>query len=180
MRALVVYESMYGNTLDIAEAIAAGLRTAGPARVLPVREASLASLDGIDLLVVGGPTHAWSMTRARSREQAVSDGRRKGLRVVARPGDPGLRDWLTDLSGSGFACAAFDTRIKAPAAVTGRASRGMVRRLRRNGLPVLVPAVSFFVTKDNQLVAGEADRAHRWGRELAEKAGHRRSSAKQV
>ena len=76
------------------------------------------------------------------------------------------------------ACAAFDTRIKAPAAVTGRASRGMVRRLRRNGLPVLAPAASFFVTKDSQLLAGQAYRARRWGRELAEKASHRSSSMK--
>jgi len=180
MRALVVYESMYGNTLDIAEAIAAGLRTAGEAGVLPVRDAALASLDGIDLLVVGGPTHAWSMTRARTRTQALSDGKRKGLRVVARPGDPGLREWLAGIGGSGFGCAAFDTRFKAPAAVTGRASRAMVRRLHRNGLEVLVPAASFFVTKDSTLVAGEVDRARRWGRELAEKAGRRHFPAHQA
>lgn len=180
MRTLVIYESMYGNTLDIAEAIAAGLRTAGEAKALPVRDASLASLDGIDLLVVGGPTHAWSMTRAKSREQAIADGRRKGMRVEGRPGDPGLRDWLADLSGSGFACAAFDTRIKASAAVTGRASRVMVRLLRRNGLSVLVPAESFFVTGDSRLLAGETDRARQWGRELAEKAAHPRGSVKRA
>ena len=106
MRALVVYESMYGNTLDIAEAIAAGLRTAGEASVLPVREAELASLDGIDLLVIGGPTHAWGMTRSKTREQAITDGRRKGLQVVARPGDLGLREWLDRTSAPKTACRA--------------------------------------------------------------------------
>ncbi|HST48532.1 flavodoxin family protein [Jatrophihabitans sp.] len=182
MRTLVVYESMYGNTQEIAEAVAAGLRTAGEARVLPVREAVLASLDGIDLLVVGGPTHAWGMTRARTRAQAITDGHRKGLRVTARPGDLGLREWLASQTGNGngLASAAFDTRIKAPAAVTGRASRGMVRWLRRNGLVVLAPAVSFFVTRDSRLLAGETDRARRWGRELAERAGRREPSVKQA
>lgn len=180
MRALVVYESMYGNTLDIAEAIAAGLRTAGEVNVLPVREAALASLDGLDLLVVGGPTHAWGMARAKTRAQAISDGRRKGMRVEARPGDLGLREWLSALAVNGLASAAFDTRIKAPAAVTGRASRGIMRNLRRNGLSVLAPATSFFVTRDNHLVAGESDRARRWGRELADKATRRSTSAKQA
>ena len=180
MRALVVYESMYGNTHDIAEAVAAGLRTAGEAHVLPVREAVLAALDEIDLLVVGGPTHAWGMARAKTRAQAISDGRRKGMRVEARPGDLGLREWLSALSVNGLAGAAFDTRIKAPAAVTGRASRAIARNLRRNGISVLAPAASFFVTRDSHLLAGETDRARRWGRELAEKAGRRSASAKQA
>jgi hypothetical protein len=171
---------MYGNTLDIAEAIAAGLRTAGEAHVLPVRETVLANLDGIDLLVVGGPTHAWGMARAKTRAQAISDGRRKGMRVEARPGDLGLREWLSALTMNGLASAAFDTRIKAPAAVTGRASLGIMRSLRRNGLSALVPAASFFVTRDNHLIAGETDRARRWGRDLAEQASNRTRSATQA
>jgi len=180
MRALVVYESMYGNTLDIAEAIAAGLRTAAEVDVLPVRDAAPTSLGGIDLLVVGGPTHAWGMARARTREQAISDGHRKGMRVEARPGDLGLREWLAALTANGLASAAFDTRINAPAAVTGRASRGIERQLRRNGLSVLTPAESFLVTRDNQLVAGQTDRARQWGRDLGEKASHRKRPAKRA
>lgn len=160
--------------------VPAGLRTAGEADVLPVRDAASANLDGIDLLVVGGPTHAWGMTRVNTREQAVFDGRRKGMRVEARPGDLGLREWLSALTGDGLASAAFDTRIKAPAAVTGRASRGIMLRLRRNGFSVLAPEASFFVTRDNHLVAGEADRARQWGRDLAEKASHRSRSAEQA
>ena len=170
MRTLVVFESMYGNTHDIAEAVADGLRVTGEASVLPVREAGSASLVGLDLLVVGGPTHAWGMTRTRTREQAISDGRRMGMRVEGRRGDIGLREWLDALPASGLLSVAFDTRIKAPSVLSGRASRGITRELRRQEQLVLAPAISFFVTRKNTLYAGEVERARRWGRALAEEA----------
>ena len=173
MRAVIVYESMYGNTLEIAEAVAAGLRTRADVIAVPVREADPARLAGADLVVVGGPTHAWGMSRSSTREQAISEGSRKGLRTAARRGDPGLREWLGNLSAGEFATAAFDTRIKAPAIATGRASRSIARRLRRHGLAVLAPPCSFFVSRENLLLAGETDRARRWGRELAERAAKR-------
>lgn len=52
MRAVIVYESIYGNTLDIAKAIAAGLRARAEVSVLPVRESDHRHWEGIDLLVV--------------------------------------------------------------------------------------------------------------------------------
>jgi Flavodoxin domain len=168
MRALIVYESIYGNTHDIAEAIAAGLRARAEVIVLPVREADQAGLAGIDLLVVGGPTHAWGMTRGKTREQAITDGQRKGLRTEARHGDPGLREWLTGLGAGKLLTAAFDTRIKAPSIVTGGANRGIARQLRQHGLPLLTRPASFFVNRNNQLLEGETDRALRWGTELGE------------
>jgi hypothetical protein len=170
MRAVVVYESIYGNTLDIAEAIAAGLRSRAEVSVLPVREADRSGLGQVDLLVVGGPTHAWGMTRGSTRDRAITDGPGKGLRTVAGKGDPGLREWLAGLTAGSVAVAAFDTRFKAPVIVTGRASRGIARRLRRHGLSPLTSSASFFVNRNNQLLAGETDRARRWGRDLAELA----------
>lgn len=170
MRAVVVYESIYGNTLDIANAIATGLRGRAEVSVLPVREADQRQLSGIDLLVVGGPTHAWGMTRISTREQAITDGLRQGLRTEARHGDPGLREWLAGLRATDLPTAAFDTRIKAPSIITGGATRGIVRRLRQQGLPLLSRPVSFFVTRDNKLLEGETDRARQWGSELGELA----------
>jgi hypothetical protein len=170
MRATIVYESMYGNTLDIAEAIAAGLRTRAEVCVLPVRDADHHQLAGIDLLVVGGPTHAWGMTRSSTREQAITDGLRKGLRIEARQGDPGLREWLSGISATDLPTAAFDTRIKAPSIVTGDATRGIARRLREHGLPPITKPASFLVNRDNQLLEGETDRARRWGSDLGELA----------
>lgn len=68
MRAVVVYESMYGNTHLIADAIAAGLSARFEVRVVPVSEAGADVLEGADLVVVGGPTHGHGMSRAVSRK----------------------------------------------------------------------------------------------------------------
>ncbi|HEX8305835.1 MAG TPA: flavodoxin domain-containing protein [Jatrophihabitans sp.] len=170
MRAAIVYESIYGNTHDIAEAIAAGLRARAEVSVLSVRDADHRQLTGIDLLVVGGPTHVRGMTRGSTREQAITDGLDKGLRTEARHGDPGVREWLTGISATDLQTAAFDTRIKAPSIVTGGATHGIVRRLRQHGLPLIAEPASFYVNRDNQLLEGEIDRARRWGSDLGELA----------
>jgi flavodoxin len=64
MRAVVVYESMYGNTHLVADAIGAGLSTAFDVTVVPVSQASRAVMADAGLVVVGGPTHAHGMSRA--------------------------------------------------------------------------------------------------------------------
>jgi len=71
MRAVVVYESMYGNTHQVAEAIGAGLRSSFEVSVVPVSEAGPAVLADADLLVVGGPTHVHGMSRTSTRKAAV-------------------------------------------------------------------------------------------------------------
>jgi hypothetical protein len=87
MRAVVVYEPMYGNTHPVADAIGAGLRTAFDIRGVPVSLADPEVLADADLVVVGGPTHARWISRAgnppgscRSREQASQrpEGRARG------------------------------------------------------------------------------------------------------
>ena len=67
MRAVVVYESMYGNTRAVAEAIGEGMRTIHDVVVVPVGKAGPDVLDGAQILVVGGPTHVHGMSRPRSR-----------------------------------------------------------------------------------------------------------------
>ena len=64
-------------------------------------------------------------------------------------------------------CAAFDTRIDAPAALTGRASKGIAKRLRRCGFDLVAEPESFLVDKHNHLLEGEAERARAWGAALA-------------
>ena len=73
MKAVVVYESMYGNTHLIAEEIGNGLRANPNAdvAVVPVDGASMELLEGVDLVVVGGPTHAHGMSRTSTRKAAV-------------------------------------------------------------------------------------------------------------
>ena len=67
MRAVVVYESMFGNTHVIADHIAEGLRTAAEVTVVAVHDAAVELIDSADLLVVGGPTHVHGMSSQRSR-----------------------------------------------------------------------------------------------------------------
>ena len=72
MRAIVVYESMYGSTHAVADAIGRGLaEAAAQVIVIGVGESNPDVLAGADLLVVGGPTHVHGMTSKRTRQAAV-------------------------------------------------------------------------------------------------------------
>lgn len=163
--ALVVFESMFGNTKTIAEAVAEGLSSQVPTDLLEVGAASDVLAGDVDLLVVGGPTHAFGMSRPRTREDAT---RQAGGHVVSERN--GLREWLTlvERRTGSVAAAAFDTRIDKPR-VPGSAARGAEKRLRKLGFRIAAPSESFYVTGvAGPLVDGETERAHRWGQELGE------------
>jgi hypothetical protein len=170
MRAVVVYESMYGNTRRVAEAIARGLAGRAEVAVVPVAEAGGGAVAGADLVVVGGPTHAHGMSRSTTRAAAVDQA--KGDAVVEPAADgPGLREWFDAMGRARALSAAFDTRAGvAPALLTGRASTGIAKRLRQHGFGQLVAPESFLVDKENHLQAGEEERAEAWGVGLAEAA----------
>ncbi|HZP91066.1 MAG TPA: flavodoxin domain-containing protein [Actinomycetota bacterium] len=169
MNAVVVYESLYGNTAAIGEAIAEGLRASGLetesgpiSRISPERAATF------DLLVVGGPTHQHGMSKPATRRTAVED----AANAFADPTvEPGLSEWLTTLPESeGRLGAAFDTRIDKPVFLTGSAAKGIAPRLQGSGFRLLTRPESFLVTMKNRLREGEIDRARRWGTELGELA----------
>jgi hypothetical protein len=170
MRALVVYESFYGNTAAIGEAIAEGLRTTG----MPVEVGSIAHVrpeaaDGIDLLVIGGPTHAHGMSWARTRRIAIDDLR---TRFEMPDGAEGLREWMHGLPrGLGRRAVAFDTRYDKSVAVSGSAALGIAHRLEGHGYLVVSPAQSFFVTDDHRLEPGQLERAEEWAADLAMTVG---------
>jgi flavodoxin len=170
MKALVVYESMYGNTRAIAEAIAEGL---GGSPVRAVHEAGEAP-EQRDLLVVGGPTHMHGLTTALSRRLAAEAAKEDG-HAALEPGvtaEVGLRAWLRDLVAcEGIRAAAFDTRLDRSAALTGTAARGIARRLRGRGYEVV--ATESFLVQDAEgpLEDGELERAREWGEQLARLVG---------
>jgi len=168
MRAVVVYESMYGNTHLIADAIAKGLGGDGEVAVVPVEGADEALLNGADLVVVGGPTHVHGMSHENTRKAALDAAHKPDSDLSVDPDaeGPGLRDWFAALGELPKAAAAFDTRIDAPAGVTGRASKGIARRLRRHGCSLLADPESFLVTKDSHLEPDEEGRARSWGERL--------------
>jgi hypothetical protein len=165
-RALVVFESMYGNTEAVARAIAEGLATRVPVDVVEVGAAPPVPGDDVDLLVVGGPTHAFGMSRASTRRDASEKVAEAGGAPVSR-GD-GVREWLAALpSRPGLRAAAFDTQVARPR-VPGSAARAIRRRFRRGGTSVVDGPHSFYVEgMEGPLSDGELERAHAWGVTLA-------------
>jgi hypothetical protein len=164
MRALVVYESMFGNTEAVARAIADGLATWAEVTIHEIRSAPEAVDADVDLLVVGGPTHAFGLSRDSTRQDAAT----KGGDAEAGAGI-GLREWIEGLEPApGVSVATFDTRIHRPR-VPGSAARAARKRLRARGFPALDPPTTFWVDgTSGPLVDGEEDRARRWGAELDE------------
>ncbi|MCV2394879.1 flavodoxin domain-containing protein [Actinotalea sp. M2MS4P-6] len=160
MTVLVIYESMWGATKAVAEAIGAGLGEAD-VRVVDVGEAEPVVPGDVDLLVVGGPTHAFGMTRASTRANAAKD-----HPPVLSP--TGVREWLeTAKLPAGLACAAFDTKVVTPD-LPGSAGKGIDKSLRRlGGHPVAKPTTFRVHGKWDGLAEGEAERARAWGAELA-------------
>jgi hypothetical protein len=169
MRAVVVYESMYGNTHLIADAIADGLRHTADVIVVSVHETNAALLEAADLLVVGGPTHVHGMSRPSTREAAVVAAERpeSGLTIDPEAAGPGVREWFASLDKLDKPAAAFDTRIDASAVLTGRASKGIARELRKQGCSLVAEPESFLVTKETYLEPDEEAHARRWGATLA-------------
>lgn len=160
MRALVVYESIWGNTEKVARAIAEALQPGMSVDVVNAADAP-ASVEGYDLLAVGGPTHAFSMSRPATRETAVQQQGAPSL--VTR----GIREWLHDLAPvtAPVRAVAFDTRVDSPR-LPGSAAKAARGELRSLGFEVPAKAMTFRVHGyEGPLLDGELDRAAAWARE---------------
>lgn len=166
MRALVVYESMYGNTAKAAAAIAEGF---GPdAAVVEVGAAPHDLPADVDLLVVGGPTHGHGMSQPASRRDAQGRGERP---VLSR--GPGIREWIHDVRlGRPVPFATFDTRVPGPKLIWGSAADAAAKALTARGLRQALPPASLVLeglrgSPYDRLPAAELDRARDFGRRLA-------------
>lgn len=163
MRALVVYETLWGNTGQIARAIATGLSNTMSVEVVD-SDAAPKVVDDYDLVVVGGPTHAFSMTRSSTRENAVSQ--------HGAPSSPtkGIREWLVEVTppSSAIPAATFDTRVDRPR-MPGSAAKAAKKELRELGFVIAIKQESFRVHGyEGPLLDGEQGRAERWGLELGQ------------
>jgi len=172
MRALVVYESMYGNTHAVATSIAAGLQSTHEVTLVPVTRVTPELIARADLLVAGGPTHMHGMSSGASRRMAADAAHKQGSGLTMDPDAdcPGIRGWLEGIGAGDALAVAFDTRFNGVAALTGRASRGVSQELKRHGYRLIGAPESFLVDKHNKLLAGEAERAYIWGAQIGEDA----------
>ena len=162
MRAVVAYESWFGNTGALAEAVADELRASHEVALVSVDEPP-PSLEGVDLVVVGAPTHVHGLSSRFSRRAALEQ------QGVEREPGRGARGWLAELpAGDGRRAAAFDTRVDKPVVLVGSAGRTLGKRLARKGFALVAPSESFFVRdSEGPLEDGELERARAWARGLA-------------
>ena len=164
-RAAVVCESMFGNTSALGEAIGAELRLRGfEVEEMDVSVAPpVASLE-VDLLVVGAPTHAFSLSRPATRADAVRQGADE---AHARTG---VREWLQAGSRDHVepTLAIFDTRVGKVRHLPGSAARAAARLGARNHVGRRIAVESFYVEDTaGPLLSGELDRARAWARTVS-------------
>jgi flavodoxin I len=146
MKALIVYDSVYGNTEKIARAIAEAITPSGEVKVLRAGEANPSELESIDLLIVGSPTHGGRPT-------------------------PAIQDFLNRVpSLRGINVAAFDTRSATKfARVFGYAAGRIARNLKGKGGTLMASPEGFFVTGTRgPLKEGELERAAGWAKGILE------------
>ena len=161
MKAVILYESLYGNTEAVARAIAEGLGPIGEVALARFGEALEGAAEEAGLVVLGGPTHGWGMTRPNSRKRPDAEGYALGA-----------REWLErPRQGAARMAAVFDTRFGKPRWLTGSAALRIARQLGKSGYRLVAPPESFFVLHtEGPLRDGEVDRARMWGAELARRA----------
>lgn len=167
-RATIIYESMFGNTREVAEAIADGLRSAATVNVIPVKDAP-ESFPDVDLVVIGAPTHAHGLSRPATRTEAGKwvDGPQRHLALEPDAEGIGVREWLDSCGEAPTRFAAFDTRADMTELFSGSAAHSIEKRLRKLGSRQFVQRQSFLVDKDSVLEPGQLELARDWGRTLA-------------
>ena len=144
----------------MAEAVARGLGE--EIEVVDVGQAPSELPDDVGLLVVGGPTHAFSMSRSSTRHDAAE----RGARSVHEA--QGIREWLEQLQPSDHVeVATFDTRVAKVKRLPGSAAKAAGKEVRRHHLGRLIATQSFYVNDmEGPLLDGELDRAQEWGTQL--------------
>jgi flavodoxin len=145
MKALVIYYSEYGNTEELARAIAHQLGDTGWSRLVAVDEFEMPDLLGIDLLVVGAPTQMHGIS-------------------------PAMRNFLDGLPDGclhNIVATAFDTRLSGIKLLTGSAATGIAKRLEKKGAYLVAAPESFIVSgREGPLAVGEGERAIQWAEGL--------------
>lgn len=151
MKTLVVYESQYGNTRQVAEAIAQALGT----KAVPAGEVSVKDLPRLEFLVVGSPTQGGRpMPGVQKLLAEIKPGQLKGVRVAAF-------DTRFELVKQGFF-------LKALMKTIGYAAGKMAKTMREKGGKLMAEPEGFIVTgKEGPLKEGEQERAERWAGSLA-------------
>lgn len=147
MKALVAYHSLFGNTKQLAEVIAAQLSGETSVSLKPLLQVTPADLQGLDLFVLGTPTHKLGIpAEASAALRRLPPRSLKGVKV-----------------------AAFDTSMHVFwFADWFHAAGQLLSRLRRlGGRPAASAEVFWVEGMQGPLASGEQERANAWARQLA-------------
>lgn len=144
MKSLVIYDSTFGNTKEIAHAIAEGIGDG--VTIKSVSDATIADFSDIGLLVVGSPVNGFMPTeKTTALLKSLDNGSLRGIRA-----------------------AAFDTRMNLW--IHGDAARKISRQLANKGAEIIAKPNPFQVKgKTGPLAEGEIQRAKEWGASLQQK-----------
>ena len=157
MKAVVAYDSAYGNTEQVAHAIGNALGPRGDVEIVRVGEFRPSQLTGLTLLIVGSPTQRFSPTGPTTAM----------LKSIPEEGLSGVK------------VAAFDTRITVAeierikilaffVRLFGYAAEPIAARLEKKGGELVVPPEPFYVGgTEGPLLEDELDRAADWARQIA-------------
>jgi hypothetical protein len=173
---LVVYESMFGATRRVAEALAEGASQSATVQLRRVDAVQSEEVTAADVLVIGAPTHVHSLSRPETRRTAEEWGRdpARSLGLEAHVDAIGVREFLKSLPPTDALSAAFDTRADMPEVFSGSAAHAIAKRLGRQGLRAVTSPQSFLVTKAGALLDGELEHAWHFGHGIASAARHLR------
>ncbi len=157
MKAIVAYDSAYGNTEQIARAIGSALGPEQEVETLRVGDVTPQKLEGISVLVVGSPTQKFSPTAATNAllKRIPKDGL-KGVRVAA------FDTRFTEAEIERVKILAFFVRI------FGYAAEPIADKLRKKGGELAIPPEGFYVGgTEGPLLDGELERAAAWAKQIA-------------
>lgn len=155
MKALVLYDSQFGNTEKVAKAIADALSAGAETSLLHAAAATPQAMSGVGLLVIGSPTQRFHATET-------------------------IDDWLKGLSLANVRAAAFDTRfdresvdvtvLRVAMKVAGDkawAAPRIAAELEKAGATLVVPPEGFIVEDtEGPLRPGELERAAEWATQI--------------
>jgi flavodoxin I len=146
MKVLIIYDSVFGNTEQIARAIGNALGSQEDVKILRVSNVKPEQLTGLKLLIVGSPTQGGRPT------PAIQD-------FLNKIPEPAIR---------GINVAAFDTRFSTRwVGIFGYAAGRIADSLKRNGGTLIASPEGFFVKgKEGPLKEGELERAAGWAKAI--------------
>jgi flavodoxin len=156
MKAMVVYDSAFGNTEKVAEAIGQALGPVEDVQVVRVGEVKTEQLFGLTLLVVGSPTQKFSpLGTITEFLKSIPQNALQGVRVAA------FDTRIPESKVAEVRILAFFVRL------FGYAAKPIADRLQKKGGELAAPPEGFYVSDtEGPLVEGELDRAADWARSM--------------